>query len=131
VSIDPPDDQPAIDRHALVSAQTGSRIQRLSFDPNAVAAIAATLRSTADMAPFQLPGASVFQILVDGANDRPATLLTLWPSLRRVDVIGGSTAAVFTTVATVDLVEGVEVQFRRDTQEYLIVAIGGKIIIRA
>ena len=108
-----------------------SRIRRVPFDRHAVDLIAETLEAKAELAPFQLPGAAVFQILVAGANERPAVLLTLWPSLRRVDVIGGSAAVVFTAVATVDLVAGVEVQFRRDSREYLIVALGGKVIVRA
>jgi hypothetical protein len=38
---------------------------------------------------------------------------------------------VFTQVQVVDLVPGVEVQFRRATREVLIVARGGKVIVRA
>jgi len=38
---------------------------------------------------------------------------------------------VFTDVATVDLVEGVEVQFRRGNRDYLIITRAGKIIVRA
>ena len=83
------------------------------------------------LAPFGLPGAAVYQLLVPGRGERPAAMLTLWPSLRRVDAIAGSATVVFTAVATVDVVDGVEVQFRRDTGEYLIVARGGKIIVRA
>jgi hypothetical protein len=38
---------------------------------------------------------------------------------------------VFTDVQTVDLVGTVEVQFRRSNQEMLIIARGGKVIVRA
>jgi hypothetical protein len=61
----------------------------------------------------------------------PAVLLTLWPTIKRVDVISASATVVFTKVATVDLVEGVEVLFRRNSREYLIVTVAGKVIVRA
>ena len=107
------------------------RIRRLPFDAASVELIAETLGVSVQLADFQLPGATVFQLVVPGANERPAAMITLWPSLRRVDVIGGSATVVFTTVATVDLVTDIEVQFRRATNEYLIVARGGKVIVRA
>ena len=69
--------------------------------------------------------------MIPGDSGRPAALVTLWPSLRRVDAIGGGTAVVFTRIASVQLVEGVEALFRRETGEYLIVAKGGRIIVRA
>ncbi|MCC6674370.1 MAG: hypothetical protein IT339_04175, partial [Thermomicrobiales bacterium] len=49
----------------------------------------------------------------------------------RVDAISPSAAVVFTDVRTVDLVDGVEVQFRRSNREMLIVARIGKVIVRA
>ena len=58
-------------------------------------------------------------------------MLPLWPSLRRVDAVNGSVTVVFTEIATVDLVPDIEVQFRRASREYLIVARGGKVIVRA
>lgn len=48
-----------------------------------------------------------------------------------VDVIAGPVAIVFTDVTFVDLVPGVEVQFRRGNGDYLIVARGGKVVVRA
>lgn len=82
-------------------------------------------------APFQLPGGEVHQITVQPDEGRPALMLTLWPSIRRVDAIGPGVAAVFTNVATVELVEGVEVLFRRSSKEFLIVTCAGKVIVRA
>ena len=58
-------------------------------------------------------------------------LLTLWPTIRRIDAISQSATVVFTNVTLVELVEGVEVLFRRGSGEYLIVTIGGKVIVRA
>ena len=113
------------------SGSAGGRIRRLTYDRQSIDLIAETLGVAVGLAPFRLPGAAVYQLLVPGANDRPAAMLTLWPSLRRVDAVAGPATVVFTAVASVDLVAGVEVQFRRDTREYLIVARGGKVIVRA
>jgi len=107
------------------------RIRQVPFDRQSVDLIAETLGALARLAPFQLPGGTVYQLLVDGSGGRPAALLTLWPSLRRVDVVGGPATVVFTEVASVDLVPNIEVQFRRQRRECLIVARGGKIIVRA
>ena len=106
------------------------RLRRISFDATGVDLIAETLGAKATLAPFRLPSAAVYQALISGANGRPATLLTLWPSLRRVDAINSSATVVFTGITGVDLVDGVEVVFRRESRETLIVAIGGKIIVR-
>lgn len=108
-----------------------SRIRHLPFDANAIELIAETLDVALQVAPFRLPGGAVYQLLVPGDDQRPAAMITLWPSIRRVDVVGGGATVVFTQVATVDLVSEVEVQFRRVSREYLIVARGGKIIVRS
>ncbi|HYI25079.1 MAG TPA: hypothetical protein VD767_06675, partial [Thermomicrobiales bacterium] len=68
---------------------------------------------------------------VDGNQGRPQVMLTLWPGIHRVDVIAGPATVVFTDVDVVDLVPGVEVQFRRRNRELLVVALGGKVIVRA
>ena len=112
-------------------AATGGRLRRLSYDANAVDLIAETLGVPVGLAPFRLPGAAVYQLLVPGAEGRPAAMLTLWPSLGRVDAINGTATVVFTEVQTVDLVADVEVQFRRESREYLIVPRGGKLIVRS
>lgn len=83
------------------------------------------------MASFRLPNADVWQIDVPGPDAHIATTLTIWPSLCRVDARSPALTVVFTQVAAVDLVEGVEVLFRRANGDYLIVAIGGKVIVRA
>lgn len=106
-------------------------VERVAFDSRATDRIAETLGVDASRAPFQLPGATVWQLLVSGANERPSALVTLWPSLRRVDVITGPVAIVFTDVTVVDLVARIEVQFRRGNNDCLIVARGGKVIVRA
>lgn len=108
-----------------------SRIRHLPFDANAVESIAETIGVDVQMAPFRLPAGAVYQLLVPGSDMRPAAMISLWPSIRRVDVVGGGATVVFTKIATVDLVSEIEVQFRRATREYLIVARGGKVIIRA
>jgi len=112
------------------AAGNGGRIRRVGYNQHAVGLIADALRAEAGLAPFRLPGAAVFQVLVTGTDGRPATMLTLWPSIGRVDAISSAATAVFTGVRDVDLVDGIEVVFRRHGRELLIVAVGGKIIVR-
>ena len=116
------DDQPPPPRNPIVQRP---------FDENAVEPIAEALGATTSRAPFQLPGSTVYQLTVENALGLPPTLLTLWPGIARVDAISPSSTVVFTDVRTVDLVGTVEVQFRRTNREMLIVARGGKVIVRA
>lgn len=106
-------------------------IETLRFDDHAIPRIAALLGIAQETAPFRLPSSTVWQLTVPGTQGRPVALVTLWPGINRVDVVAGPAAIVFTDVRTVDLVPGVEVQFRRGSREFLIVAIGGKVIVRA
>ena len=108
-----------------------SRVRTVPYQADWVETIAETIGSTSGLAPFQLPGAAVYQITVEGEGGRPSALVTLWPSLRRVDAIGSGAAVVFTNVVSVQLVDGVEALFRRETGEYLVVAKGGRIVVRS
>ena len=101
------------------------------FRSDVVDVIAKAVDAVPSLAPYQLPGGAVYQFTVGEHADRPVAMVTLWPTLRRVDAIGPGVAVVFTCVATVQLVPGVEVLFRRDGGEYLIVARSGKIIVRS
>lgn len=122
---------PENDAGGEVGGESGGRqIRRVVYDRRGVDLIAETLGSTVGLAPFRLPGAAVYQVLVAGANERPATMLTLWPSIHRVDAVGLGATVVFTGVVAVELVARVEIVFRREGRETLIVAIGGKIIVR-
>lgn len=116
------DDQPSIRENPITS---------LRFDEQAIEPISAALGAPASDAPFRLPGSVVYQLTIENALGLPATLLTLWPGIRRVDAISPSSTVVFTDVQTVDLVGTVEVQFRRPNREMLIIARGGKVIVRA
>jgi hypothetical protein len=107
------------------------KIRQVRFDVAAVDLVAETLGVSARTAPFRLPSGAVYQIVVTDREGRPAVMLTLWPSIRRVDAIATAATVVFTDVGTVDLVADVEVQFRRSNRDYLIVARGGKLIVRA
>jgi hypothetical protein len=107
------------------------RLRTVPFEDAMVDTIAEAIDARPSLAPFQLPGAAVYQFTLDGTAGRPSAMVTLWPSLRRVDAIGSGTAVVFTRVATAQLVDGVEVLFRRETGEYLVVAKGGRIIVRS
>jgi hypothetical protein len=108
-----------------------SRARTVPYQSDWIETIAATIGVQAGLAPFQLPGAAVFQFTVEGEAGRPTALVTLWPSLRRVDAIGSGAAVVFTRVVSVQLVDGVELLFRRESREYLVVAKGGRIVVRS
>ncbi len=110
---------------------SGARIRSVPLGEEWVVTIAEAIDARVSLAPFQLPGASVHQFTVEGTAGRPSALVTLWPSLRRVDAIGSGAAVVFTRIASVQLVDGVEILFRRETGEYLVVAKGGRIIVRS
>ena len=116
--------------HESSSAAAGGRIRRVRFDERGVEAVAAALAADLGVAPFRLPSATVYQALVPGADERPATLLTFWPSIRRVDAINNVATVVFTGITGVEIVAGVEVVFRQDGRATLIVTVGGKIIVR-
>ena len=108
-----------------------SRPRTVPLRDDMVEIIAGAIEARPSLAPFQLPGAAVYQFMVTGTEGRPSAMVTLWPSLRRVDAIGTGAAVVFTRIASVQLVDGVEVLFRRETGEYLVVAKGGRIVVRS
>jgi hypothetical protein len=107
------------------------KLRTVLFSEDMIDVIAETIDARPGLAPFQLPGAAVYQFTLDGSEGRPAAMVTLWPSLRRVDAIGSGAAVVFTRISSVQLVDGVEVLFRRETGEYLVIAKGGRIIVRS
>jgi hypothetical protein len=107
------------------------KLRTVAFNDATVDTIAEAIEARPSLAPFQLPGAAVYQFTLAGPEGRPSALVTLWPSLRRVDAIGTGAAVVFTRIASVQLVDGVEVLFRRETGEYLVIAKGGRIIVRS
>lgn len=120
------------DETATVSAPGAStRVRQLPYREDLAETYAEAIGARLELAPFQLPGRKVFQFLVEGAEGRPAAMITLWPSLRRVDAIGAGAAVVFTHVASVQVVEDAELLFRRESGEYLVIAKGGKIVVRA
>jgi len=106
-------------------------IETLPFDEAAVSRIANLLEVDVAPAPFRMPGAAVWRLTVPGTQGRPPATVTLWPGIGRVDVLAGPATVVFTDIRKVELVPGVEVQFRRGTQELLVVARGGRVIVRA
>ena len=106
-------------------------VQTIPFDEDAIGQIAEYLGVEATLAPFRMPGSTVWQVTVPGEAARPQVLLTLWPKQMRVDAIAGPTTVVLSNVVSVDLVPGVEVQFRRGNRDVLVVARNGKVIVRA
>lgn len=115
----------------ISSLSRSPRIRTIPYDANAIPPVADLLGTTAEMADFQLPGSTVWQMTIEGTNGRPTAMVTLWPGIRRVDVVSGPATVVFTDIQTVDLVPGVEVQFRRSAKECLILARNGQVIVRA
>ncbi len=106
-------------------------MRHIPYNREAVDLIAECLRVPVGHASFRLPNAAVYQLVVPGQDERPAAMVTLWPSIRRVDAIGPQVTAVFTNIVGVELVDEVEVIFRRGGGEMLVVTSGGKIIVRA
>lgn len=109
----------------------GGAIRRVSYDGETADLVADFFGTTARLAPFTLPGATVHQLTVPGKDGRPSVLLTLWPSLRRADAVSAGATIVVGGIVAVELVPGVEVTFRKDGGGYLIVTFGGKVIVRA
>ncbi len=106
-------------------------ISKLPFDERAVEHVARAFGVESNLAPFRLPSGAVYQVTVEGESGRPSVLLTLWPVIGRVDAIGTGATVVWTRVRGVEIVAGVEVLFRRESGEYLIVSRQGKVIVRA
>jgi hypothetical protein len=125
------DESPQQPTGSAADGQRRRNIRHIRFDKEAVDLVAETIGGTAGNAPFRLPNATVYQIVVPDKEGKPAVMLTLWPSIRRVDAIAAAATVVFTDVSTIDLVSDVEVQFRRGNRDLLIVARGGKVIVRA
>lgn len=121
----------AMDENAGQDRPPQRTIISLPFDQRSVPEIGRLLGLPVERAPFQLPGGEVHQITVARDGAPPSLMLTLWPTIHRVDAIGPAATVVFTHVLSVDLVEGVEVLFRRSSREYLIITMAGKIIVRA
>jgi hypothetical protein len=119
------------DRVEDVSGGRARRLRTVPFEDATVETIAEAIEARPTLAPFQLPGAAVYQFTLTGSEGRPSAMVTLWPSLRRVDAIGSGAAVVFTRISSVQLVDGAEVLFRRETGEYLVIAKGGRIIVRS
>lgn len=115
----------------LASLPRNPRIRTLPYDEGAITPIADLLEADVGTADFRLPSSTVYQMTIPGTNGRPTAMVTLWPGIRRVDVISGPATIVFTDIQTVDLVPGVEIQFRRTARECLILARNGQVIVRA
>jgi hypothetical protein len=108
-----------------------ANIETLHYNEDSVERIAAILDVSLDVAPFRMPGSNVWQLTIPGTDGRASVLLTLWTGLKRVDAISGLNTVVFNEVELVDLVPGVEVQFRTSRRSMLIVARQGNVIVRA
>jgi len=116
-----------------------------TFDASTVEAIAALLGVDARKAPFEVPKlpsgaegqpatqkAPVYQMTVPSAELGQPLLLTLWPSLSRVDVRLGKSYWALRGITSVELYPGVEVLFRRDDPPgMLFVSVKGRVALVA
>jgi hypothetical protein len=115
------------------------------FDEPAVRAIADLLGSEVHRAPFEVPkldggherqpateAGPVFQMSIRSQELGEPLLLTLWPSLSRVDVRLGQSYWALRGITSVELYPGVEVLFRRDDPSaFLFVSVKGRVALVA
>ena len=117
-----------------------------TFDETTVEAVAALFGVDARKAPFEVPklpagtegqpatekAAPVYQMTVPSAEHGQPLLLTLWPSLCRVDVRLGKSYWALRGITSVELYPGVEVLFRRDDPPgMLFVSVKGRVALVA
>ena len=117
----------------------------MTFDETTVEAVAGLLGVEARKAPFEVPKlppgaegqpatekAPVYQMTVPSAELGQPLLLTLWPSLSRVDVRLGKSYWALRGITSVELYPGVEVLFRRDDPPgMLFVSVKGRVALVA
>ena len=117
----------------------------MTFDETTVEAVAGLLGVEARKAPFEVPKlpagaegqpatekAPVYQMTVPSAELGQPLLLTLWPSLARVDVRLGKSYWALRGITSVELYPGVEVLFRRDDPPgMLFVSVQGRVALVA
>jgi hypothetical protein len=115
------------------------------FDEPAVRAIADLLGSEIQKAPFEVPKLDrghegqpateqgpVFQVSIRSQELGDPLLITLWPSLSRVDVRLGQSSWTLRGITSVELYPGVEVLFRRDDPSaFLFVSVKGRVALVA
>ena len=115
------------------------------FDEPAVRAIADLLGSELHNAPFEVPKLDrghegqvatepgpVFQMSIRSQELGEPLLITLWPSLSRVDVRLGQSYWALRGITSVELYPGVEVLFRRDNPSaFLFVSVKGRVALVA
>ncbi len=118
----------------------------MTFDEDAVHAIAELLGAEARKAPFEVPKlppgregqpatdkpGPVFQMSVRSQELGEPLLLTLWPSLGRVDVRLGRSYWALREITSAEIYPGVEVLFRRDDPSaFLFVSVKGRVSLVA
>lgn len=118
----------------------------MTFDEATVDAIAGLLGAEARRASFDVPklppgregqpptekAEPVYQMTVPSQELGQPLLLTLWPSLGRVDVRVGKSYWALRGITSVELYPGVEVLFRReDPPAFLFVSVKGRVALVA
>ena len=115
------------------SADSAGAARTLSLrDPGCAEAVAALLGATLGEAPFRHGDGPVPRLLLRNRALGAEVRLDLWPALARVDVAVGDCFFVFTDVAEVLLLPGVEVLFRRAAPRgFLLVTVTGAVALKA
>lgn len=117
----------------------------MTFDEASIDAIAGLLGGEARKAPFEVPrtpgpedrpeappGQPVYQVTMPSQEMGQDLLLTLWPSLGRVDVRLGKSYWALKGITSVELYPGVEVLFRREEPPaFLFVSVKGRVALVA
>ena len=117
----------------------------MTFDEASVEAIAGLFGVEARKAPFEVPKlppgtegqpptekAPVYQMTVPSAELGQPLLVTLWPSLARVDVRLGKSYWALRGITSLELYPGVEVLFRRENPPgMLFVSVAGRVALVA
>jgi hypothetical protein len=96
-----------------------------AIDSESVSAVANLFGVGATVEPYTPDGSPVYRVEPGGAAD--GIRMVLWPSLSRVDVTSaGDHAWVLKEVATVEVIQGVEVVFRpAEFKGFLFVSVNG------
>lgn len=112
------------------TVKTGASGRQAPFDRHAVPLIAEALAAEPERLPLSIPGREVYQIILADRRGRAQTLVTLWPWLRRVDLVVGAATITLTGVSAVQAEPGGGVVFCRRSGETVALGRDGRVIAR-
>jgi hypothetical protein len=98
------------------------------YDEAVIPQVAELLGASVSERPLAVQGGRVFELRLRNRALGLEVLLTLWPSLRRVDARVGDVLAIIKGISRVTLEPGVEAVFWKEPGPgYLLVTITGKV----